>query len=211
MKKALVVGGTGLIGKQLIELLLEDERYIVIALVRKPLAIKHTKLISVQFDFDNPDTPAVVADEIFCCLGTTIKTAGSKPAFYKVDYEYIFTIAQAGYSNGAKKFALVSSLGANKDSNFFYRKTKGAIEEAVTRIGYESLFIFRPSILLGHRSEFRPGEMIGKLLMTIFAFAIPKKYKAIKAGQVAKAMIAAMNSAKTGVYILESDTIAAFY
>ncbi len=210
MKKALVIGGTGLIGKQLIELLLAGEKYIVIALVRKPLSLTHEKLIQVVFDFDHPDKQAVVADEIYCCLGTTIKTAGSKPAFYKVDYEYVLTIAQTGFSNDAKKFALVSSMGANKNSNIFYSKTKGAIEEAVTRIGYNSLFIFRPSILLGRRTEFRFGEMIGKFLMTVFAFAIPKKYKAIEARQVAKAMIAGMNSGKTGIHILESDSIAAF-
>ena len=210
MKKALVIGGSGLVGKHLIELLLADGRYTVLALARKPLAIKNEKIIQVLFDFDNPDKTAVAADEIFCCLGTTIKAAGSKRAFYKVDYEYVLTIAQAGYANGAKKFALVSSMGANKNSNVFYSKTKGAIEEAVSRIGYESLFIFRPSILLGRRTEFRLGEMIGKSLMKVFDFAIPKKYKAIEARQVAKAMVAGMNSGKTGIHILESDSIAAF-
>ncbi|MBC7889797.1 MAG: NAD(P)H-binding protein [Ferruginibacter sp.] len=210
MKKALVIGGTGLIGKQLIEQLLADSRYNVIALARKPLAIQHEKLLQPPFDFDHPDNSLIVADEIFCCLGTTIKKAGSKQGFYKVDYQYVLTVARAGYSNGAKKFALVSSLGANKNSGIFYSKTKGEIEEAVTGIGYESLFIFRPSMLLGQRAEFRVGEMIGKLLMKSFAFLIPKKYKAIAGGQVAKAMIDCMNSGKTGVNILASDSIAAF-
>ena len=210
MKKALVIGGTGLIGRQLIDLLLADERYSVIALVRKPLAITHEKLLQVAFNFDNPDKQEVAADEIFCCMGTTIKAAGSKPAFYKVDYEYVLTIAQAGYSNGVKKFALVSSMGANKNSNIFYSKTKGAIEAAVALIGYGGLFIFRPSILLGRRTKFRMGETIGKFLMASFAFALPKKYKPIKTSQVAKAMVASMNSGKTGVHILESDSIAAF-
>ena len=211
MKKALVIGGAGLIGRQLIDLLLADERYSVIALVRKPLPITHEKLLQVAFNFDNPDKQVVVADEIFCCMGTTIKAAGSKPAFYKVDYEYVLTIAQTGYSNGVKKFALVSSMGANKNSNIFYSKTKGAIEAAVALIGYEGLFIFRPSILLGRRTEFRMGETIGKFLMKSFAFALPKKYQPVKASQVAKVMVASMNSGNTGVHILESDSIAAFW
>jgi uncharacterized protein YbjT (DUF2867 family) len=173
------------------------------------MAIQHERLLQIEFNFDNPDKTAVVADEIFCCLGTTIKVAGSKPAFYKVDHDYVLTIAQTSYSNGAKKFALISSMGANKNSSLFYNKTKGAIEEAVTGVGYESLYIFRPSLLLGQRADFRLGEIVGKSIMKIFSFAIPDKYKAIEARQVARAMIACMNEGKTGVHILESDSIAA--
>ena len=208
MKKALVFGGTGLVGNQLIHLLLADESYQVTALVRKPMTVQNNRLTQVVFDFDHPDNSVVVADEIYCCLGTTIKVAGSKAAFYKVDYEYVLSIATIAFTNGAKKFALVSSMGANKNSGIFYSKTKGAIEEAVTAIGYESLFIFRPSMLLGQRTEFRVGEKIGKFIMTIFSFAIPKKYKGIEAKQVAKGMMAMMNSNKKGVLILESDRIA---
>lgn len=209
MKTALVAGGTGLIGKQLIDLLLADERYTVTALVRNCLPMQHPKLTQVTYNFNNPDKKLVIADEIFCCLGTTIKVAGSKAAFYKVDYEYVLETAQIAHSNGAKKFALVSSMGANKNSNIYYSKTKGAIEEALTGIGYESLFIMRPSLLLGPRKDFRLGEKISKFLMVNFAFLVPKKYKAIQAGQVAKAMITCMNNGKTGVHILESDGIAA--
>ena len=208
MKKALVVGGTGLVGNQLIQLLLADGRYAVTALVRKPMPINHHQLTQTVFDFDKPDKSLVVADEIFCCLGTTIKVAGSKPAFYKVDFEYVLSIAQIAHANGAPKFALVSSMGANKDSAIFYNKTKGAIEAAVTSVGYTSLFIVRPSMLLGDRKEFRLGEKIGQAIMSVISFAIPKKYKAIEARQVAKAMIACMNSGKTGVQIVESDALA---
>lgn len=210
MKNALVVGGSGLIGSQLIGLLLADEQYSVIALVRKPFDIKHKNFLQISVDFNHLDKQVVKADEIFCCLGSTIKAAGSKAAFYKVDYEFVLNIAQIAHSNGAKKFALVSSMGANKNSITFYSKTKGDIEEAVSCIGYESLFIFRPSMLLGKRTEFRLGEMIGKFLMTGLDFVIPKKYKAIRASQVAKAMIVSMNSFKTGLHILESDKIAEF-
>ncbi|MEO6732359.1 MAG: oxidoreductase [Ferruginibacter sp.] len=208
MKKALVAGATGLIGKQLIELLLADTRYTVTALVRNPMPIIHPNLKQVVYDFSHPDKKAIAADEIFCCLGTTIKVAGSKAAFYKVDHDYVLHFAQAGYSNGAKKFALVSSMGANKKSAIFYSKTKGLIEEAVSRIGYESVFIYRPSMLLGQRPDYQAGETVWKFLMKIFDFIIPKKYKAIQARQVAKAMISNMNSDKKGMHILESDRIA---
>jgi uncharacterized protein YbjT (DUF2867 family) len=208
MKKALVLGGTGLVGQQLIELLLQDNQYSVIALVRKTLPIQNERLAQVIFNYDNPDNEVIIADEIFCCLGTTIKVAGSQKAFYKVDFEYPFDIAKRAYLNGAKKFALVSSLGANKKSFLLYSKTKGEIEEAITKIGYESLFILRPALLLGNRSTHRAGERISQLFFTKFSFLIPKKYKAIQAKQVAKAMIACMKIEKAEVQIIESHKIA---
>ncbi len=207
MKKALVAGSTGLVGNELIQLLLADGGYAVTALVRKPMPINHNQLTQIVFDFEKPDKTVVLADEVYCCLGTTIKVAGSKPAFYKVDFEYVLSIAQIAYFNGASKFALVSSMGANKDSAIFYNKTKGAIEAAVTAVGYKSLFILRPAVLLGDRKEFRLGEKIGKIFMSAISFAIPKKYRPIEARQVAIAMIACMNSDKSGVHTLESDAI----
>lgn len=208
MKKALVIGSTGLVGSELIQLLLADGGCAVTALVRKPMPINHNQLTQIVFDFEKPDKSAVFADEIYCCLGTTIKVAGSKPAFYKVDFEYVLSIAHFALGNGASKFALVSSMGANKNSAIFYNKTKGAIEAAVTALGYKSLFILRPSVLLGDRKEFRLGEKIGKVFMSAISFAIPKKYRPIEARQVAQAMVACMGSDKKGVQILESDAIA---
>ena len=211
MKTALIIGGTGLIGKQLTQLLLADKRYSkIVLLLRRQLDMVHDKLIQVVFDFDNPDSSLVVADEIYCCLGTTIKVAGSKAAFYKVDHDYVINTAKAGFLNGAKKFALVSSMGANKASAIFYNKTKGETEEDARSIGFESLYIFRPSLLLGNRTEFRLGETIGKFLMLPLAFLVPKKYKPIEGSQVARAMVTAMNMANTGIHIFESDSIATF-
>lgn len=209
MKKALVLGGTGLVGQQLIELLLQDNHYSVTALVRKALPIQNERLAQVIFNYENPNNEVIIADEIFCCLGTTIKVAGSQKAFYKVDFEYPYDIAKRAYLNGTKKFALVSSLGANKKSAIFYSKTKGEIEEAITKIGYESLFILRPALLIGNRSTHRAGECIFQLFFTKLSFLIPKKYKAIQAKQVAKAMIACMKIDQTGLQIIESYKIAA--
>ncbi len=209
MKTALIVGGTGMTGKQLIALLLADSRYSkLILLVRKPIDLKHEKLEQVAFNFEYPNRSVVVADEIFCCLGTTIRAAGSKEAFYKVDHEYVSLIARIGFENGVKKFALVSAMGANKNSALYYNKVKGLIEESVCQTGFGSCYIFRPSLLLGQRNEFRLGEKIATFFMTAFSFAIPKKYKAIDAKQVAKAMIIAMNFEKNGLQIFESGEIA---
>lgn len=196
-------------GKRLTELLLTDDRYSkIILLVRNPIELKHEKIEQIAFNFDYPNRSVVVADEIFCCLGTTIKTAGSKDAFYKVDYSYVSLIARIGFENGVKKFAMVSAMGANKNSKVFYNRVKGLAEETVSQIGFESCFIFRPSLLLGQRNEFRLGEMIAKFFMSIFSFAIPKKYAAIDANLVAKAMIIKMNSEIKGLQIIESDKIA---
>jgi len=194
--------------KQLIELLLQDNHYSITALVRKTLPIQNERLTQVIFNYDHPKNELIIAEEVFCCLGTTIKVAGSQKAFYKVDFEYPYDLAKRAYLNGAKKFALVSSLGANKKSSLFYSKTKGEIEEAITKIGYESLFILRPALLLGNRLTPRPGERIAQLFFTKLSFLIPKKYKAIQARQVAKAMITCMNIKKAGVHILESHKIA---
>ena len=100
MKKALVLGGTGLVGQQLIELLLQDNHYSVTALVRKALPIQNERLAQVIFSYENPNNEVIIADEIFCCLGTTIKVAGSQKAFYKVDFEYPYDIAKRAYLNG---------------------------------------------------------------------------------------------------------------
>ncbi len=209
MKTVLIIGGTGLTGKKLTRLLLADKRYQhVKLLVRKPMDIIYEKLEQIPYDFDSPDYNKIVADELFCCLGTTIKNAGSKKAFYQVDYEYVLQTAQVAYKYGCRKFAMVSSMGANKKSMFFYNKTKGEIEEAVTKIGFESCLIFRPSLLLGHRSHVRFGESIAQIVLPKIAFLLPQKYRPIQSKSVAAAMQLVMNADYKGVCIFESNEIA---
>jgi uncharacterized protein YbjT (DUF2867 family) len=210
MKNALIIGGTGLTGKKLARLLIADKRYSAVKLlVRKPMDIIYEKLEQIPFNFNEPDMSKVTADEVFCCLGTTIAAAGSKKAFYQVDYEYVLSLANMAYKNGCKKFALISSMGANKNSIVFYNKTKGEIEASIKAIGFESCFIFRPSILLGTRHEQRLGESIGKFFMTKLSFLLPKKIKPIHSNSVAFAMQFVMNGNYTGFKIFESDEIAA--
>ena len=178
-------------------------------MVRSPLPLEHPKLNQLKYDFNWPDQVLIQGDELFCCLGTTIKKAGSQTAFRKVDYDYIVGTAKMALANGIKKMALVSSIGAKSDSTVFYSKVKGETENALQELGFESLHILRPSLLLGNRAELRMAELVGAFFSTAFSFAIPDKYKAIEAKDVALCMIQQMNLENKGNNILESDEITA--
>lgn len=209
MKTAIVFGSTGLIGGFLLRQLLEDERYAEVRIfVRKPTGIRNAKLDEVVTDFKKLDElrKEVKGDEVFCCLGTTIKTAGSESAFRKVDYELVRWAALCAKENGVKNFLVVSSLGANPASKNFYLRTKGEMELAVTSAGFEKCVFVRPSMLLGPRTEKRFGESIGKVVMRLFAFAIPKHWKAVQAEDVAASLINAANSA-TENGIIENERL----
>ena len=208
MKIAIIIGSTGLIGHKLTEQLLNDNRYSkVTILVRKKARPDHPKLEQLVFDFDNPDISVFKGNELYCCLGTTIKTAGTKEAFYKVDYNYVLNSAKQAKQNGIAKLAVISSMGANKRSSAFYTKTKSEMEDAVAGLNFDSCFILRPSLLLGNRKEFRFGEKIATLLMKSLSFIIPDKYKGIKDEQVAKAMIHFMNTNEKGNHIIENNLL----
>lgn len=208
MKTAIVTGATGLIGNAVIQQLLNDTRYSnVLILVRKKLALDHPKLKQLVFDFDKPDASLIKGDELYCCLGTTIKTAGSKEVFFKVDHDYVVHTAKLAKQNGIDQLAVISAMAANSKSSVFYNKTKGEMEEAISDIGFKTSYIFRPSLLLGNRKEFRLAENLAKLIMVPLSFLIPKKYMAIKDTQVARAMIHFMNSQHTGNHIIENDAM----
>ena len=208
MKTAIVLGATGLIGKKVTEQLLKNDAYsTLIILVRKTLNINHPKLKQQVFNYDAIDKTVLKGDDLFCSLGTTIKTAGSKEAFRKVDLDYVVNVAKAAKENGVNHFAVVSAMGADKNSNIFYNKTKGEMEEAIKAIGFNSTFIIRPSLLLGNRKEFRFGELLGKFIMITLSFLIPKKYRAIYDVQVALAMIHFMNQTENGFFVKENDEL----
>ncbi|MCU0435116.1 MAG: NAD(P)H-binding protein [Bacteroidia bacterium] len=196
-KTAVVFGSTGLIGSFLLKQLLADERYAEVKiLVRKPTGIRHAKLDEVVTNFKNLDDlrQEVKGDEVFCCLGTTIKTAGSEAAFRRIDFELVRWAAMSARENKVNAFLVVSSIGANAKSRNFYLRTKGEMELAVTAAGFEKCVVVRPSMLLGPRTEKRFGESMGKAIMNAFSFAIPKHWKAVEAEDVAASMIEAANS-----------------
>ncbi len=211
MNTALIAGSTGLVGSYLLQLLLENENYSTVkALVRKPLEISHPRLQQIVYDFDHPDAEQIQADHVYCCLGTTIKKAGSKDAFQKVDYDYPLRLAINAHKNGASRFGIVTATGANKKSIIFYNKVKGMIESDLTKIPFESLNIFRPSMLLGQRTEYRFGEQVGKVIMKGIDFLLPKNVKAIHASKVAFAMVFNMQKGKPGLNIFESGKMHVF-
>ncbi|MBO0938914.1 oxidoreductase [Fibrella sp. HMF5335] len=208
LKTALVAGATGLIGDLLTHQLVESAAFDrVKVLTRKALTWQHPRLQEILFDFDHPNSLLLQADTIFCCLGTTIKKAGSRDAFRKVDYQYPLDIARLGLSNGATQFAIVTAMGADPTSSIFYNQVKGEIERDLTALNYPTLLIFRPSLLLGNRTETRLGERIGSVFMSLFAPLIPAKYKAIDASQVANAMLQTSGQGLTGKHIFESDVL----
>lgn len=211
MKTALIVGASGLIGKHLTQKLLTSNFYEKVSvIVRKPLNIIHPKLDQILMDFDNLDASKILADDIFCCLGTTMKQAGSKDAFYKVDFTYPLNFAKAGLANGAKQFLFVSSMGADEKSIVYYSRVKGEIERALSDLHYPTLLILRPSMLEGERENPRTGEKIGNVVMNFFAPLIPDKYKVIAGEKVAQAMLELAQRSFKNKNIFESDRLQNF-
>ena len=212
-KTALIAGSTGLIGSQLLQLLLDSDRYShVIALTRQDLPLQHSKLTQLKIDFSKlgESLDDFAADDIYCCLGTTMAKAGTKENFYQVDFYYPLLLAKSGKQRGAKQYMLVSALGADKNSSIYYNQVKGEIEEAVTKEHFEATHIFRPSLLLGDRSEQRTGEDAARIFYKIFGFLIPKKYKAIDSANVARAMLHFASQEQKGIHIHESKDLQQF-
>ncbi|MEL1134693.1 oxidoreductase [Desulfitobacterium sp. THU1] len=212
-KSALLFGASGLVGSELLKLLLNGPEYEkVIIFVRKSLELKHPILEEVVLEFDDLAQYKACFDvnDVFCCLGTTIKKAGTQEAFRKVDVEYPLEIARLAKEMGAEKFLVISSMGANPRSRVFYSRMKGLLEQELKKIGIASLHIFRPSLLLGDRREFRLGESVSATLSKRlpFLFAGPlSKYKPIGGETVAQGMILAAQSGAEGVFIRESHEI----
>ena len=209
-RNALLAGATGLTGGLLLAMLLADARYArVHALVRQPGLPAHPRLQEHIVDFENPGAlPAV--DDAFCCLGTTIKKAGSQDAFRKVDYDYVIRLAGHSRKRGAKRFLVVSSLGANVHSPVFYSRVKGEMERALQEIGFEELHVFQPSLLLGARHEERLGERIGiaaSAVIAPFMLGPMRKYRPIAAETVARAMLKVAWANRRGNHVYPSDTI----
>ncbi|MBS1655587.1 MAG: NAD(P)H-binding protein, partial [Bacteroidetes bacterium] len=184
-KTAVIAGATGLIGNELLQQLLSNPDYAIVRiLIRRPLSIEHPKLEKRLVDFTDADSLLIEltnADVLFCAVGTTNKKVkGDKVAYRKVDYDIPVRLAQLCKMTGCKTFVLVSAIGANAKSSNFYLQLKGEAEEAVKETGLESIHIMQPSILLGNRKEKRPAEKTGQLLMQLFSFLLPSRFKPIQ-------------------------------
>ncbi|WP_153797547.1 NAD(P)H-binding protein [Foetidibacter luteolus] len=210
---AVVLGATGFIGEYLVNELLHDEQFASVkALVRRDVAAPHPKLQAIVIDFNNPEemrSHIGKADCLFCCIGTTAKKVkGDEAAYRKVDFDIPVYAAQLASQAGIEAYMLVSAVGANAQSRNFYLRLKGEVEDAVSAAGIGSLGIFRPSVLLGGRKEFRLGESAGKVLMRITSFLLRgslSKYRAIEGLTVAKAMVAAAKQHQPGTHVYLYD------
>ena len=213
-RKALIVGASGLIGGYCIQTLLDDPNYSeVIALVRRPLLISHHKLQEVRVNFDDLEqgVSSISVNDVYCCLGTTIKKAGSQDSFRAIDLSLVVAVAERMKKQGAEQFLVISSLGADENSKVFYNRTKGEMEEALRELSYPCLRIIRPSLLLGKRNEFRLGEKIGAVLTPLlkpFLVGSLQKYTPVKAESVARFMVKiAHDQPISGVHVYESNMI----
>jgi len=205
---SIIAGSTGLIGGKVIEVL-SKQKQSAIALTRRSIPNLPPEITEMIIDFDafekNGSLPS--CNNIFICLGTTIKTAGSKENFRKVDINYCLSIAKKAKESGAETLSLISSIGANSSSRNFYLKTKGELEEAVQELGFSIVNIFRPSFLVGKRSEKRFIEKIAikfAKIMDLFLIGSASKYRSVKAESLAKTMVSKVDS-KPGVNYFYSD------
>ena len=212
-RTALVAGASGLVGGHLLRQLLDDPAYDrVTALTRRALPLTHKKLVQRVVDFDRlaevGDFPRV--HDVFCCLGTTIKQARSQDAFRKVDCTYVVELGRMAVRHRTAQFLLVTALGADPRSRVFYNRVKGETEEAIRRLQFDGVQIFRPSLLLGKRVQSRPAERIAVVLSPLVGWMLLgplTRYRPIKATTVARAMVRIARDAPRGAHVYESDEI----
>ena len=200
----MVAGATGLVGQEILAVLLADKAYRSVHVVgRRALQTSDPRLTQQVLDFAAlPRLPK--ADEAYIALGTTIKVAGSKAAFRAVDLDAVVAVARAARASGATKLGVVSAMGADPGSSVFYNQVKGEMEDALVYLGFASLVIARPSLLAGERAALgqpvRRGEHIGMVLSAVLKPLIPANYRAIEARDVAHALVHAVHGATTGTY-----------
>lgn len=213
MKKAIIIGASGLIGSNLTRLLLSDNAIKeVVLLVRKPLSIQDPKLSQYVIDFDDQSSYSkyIFGDAFYCCIGTTKAKTPDEATYRRIDFQYPLDFARIAKDQGVKQLHLVSALGADSQSYIMYNKLKGELEEALKQLNFSCLCIYQPSLLIGERQESRPAERIaGKLMRVLNPLLVGplKKYRSIKAVTVAEAMVINTHKNLNGVYVYTSDKI----
>lgn len=212
MPSVALLGATGLVGRHTLDLLARDPAFTrIVVLARRRIGEATAPRVEahvVEFDHlaDRPDLLGV--DQVICALGTTIKAVGgSRQRFREVDYGIPLAAAKIGLRQGARHFLLVSALGADAKSRIFYNRVKGELEDSLRTLGYRSVTIVRPSLLIGARDEFRLGEEVAKR----FAWIVPGKYRPVLARDVAAALVREAKADVPGLHILDSDEIETGY
>lgn len=211
-KQVTLFGGTGLIGGFLLDLLLADQTISKIRVVtRKSLVKQHDKMEVFEIDFSKPEEierSIGGSKVVFSCIGTTqAQVRGDKKAYRKIDYDITHNIALGCKTKQVDHFLFVSSAGANSGSSNFYMGLKGEIDDAVLNLKLNATTIFRPSLLLGKRTKFRPGERLAQIIMPLFSFLMPTKLKAIRGERVAKAMLDQSKLKNIGNRIIENKAL----
>ncbi len=210
MERLLLAGSTGLVGQAALALALSDDRIgTVVAPTRRPLP-PHPRLLNPVIDFERLDADADYwrADAMICALGTTLRDAGSRAAFVRVDFDYPLAIARLSHRHGAGTLAVVSAAGARADSRVFYSRTKGELEQALAACGFASLTFVRPALLGGERARRRTGEHLALRLLSALEPIVPARYRVVPASAVAAALLDAVHAASPGLRIIESEAIA---
>ncbi len=210
-RTALLAGATGLIGAELLALLRDSAAYKhTHVLLRRALPglAADARITPHVIDFAQLPDPLPPVDDVFIALGTTIKVAGSQAAFRRVDFDHVVATARAAHAAGARRLAVVSALGADSKSSVFYNRVKGEMQAAIAQLGYESVVIAQPSLLIGDRAALgqptRTGEVWITRALTPLMGLVPRGVRPIKASAVAAALLAATLSATPGVRILSS-------
>jgi uncharacterized protein YbjT (DUF2867 family) len=206
---ALLAGATGLVGGECLRRLLEHPAWTrLVVVTRRDVAGQRpsAKLCQIIADFSQLERVAaeLVAEHVFCALGTTMRKAGSRSAFREVDLEYPLRLAGLALANGARHFSLVSAVGADRRSTFYYSRIKGELEEELSGMGWPSLAIFRPSLVEGVRGEPRPLERVSGRLLRL----APPAWRPVAAADIASAMVSVALESPPGIMIVESRSIA---
>jgi len=217
-KKCVVIGGTGLIGSQCIDYISREKdlyKEIVVLVRYLPEEICETENVIYRvIDFNKPKTYQKYlknVNDFICAIGTTMKKAGSKDNFQKVDFQYPVEIAKIAHTNGCNRAFIVSAVGANPKSAFSYNRTKGMLERTINSIGFQAVYVFRPSLLLGIRKEFRVGEDVAKKILPCFSSILPRKYQPVESKAVSAAIALMAVSKDKGLNVIESHQIQALY
>ncbi len=213
MTTAIVLGASGLVGSELVNVLRASPHYrSVLLLSRRASVVASDKVVERIIDFDAPDLSGISEGHLFCSLGTTLRNAGSEAAQFRVDCEYPTTIATRLRAQRVQRMILVSSVGASATASNFYLRTKGQLEANITALQFESTSILRPSLLLGKRKEFRVVERATSLVMKLAAPLLIgplRKYHSIDASTVAASMVRLAQSSAPGVRIVEYEEMRA--
>lgn len=208
--KALVIGATGAVGRDLVDQLLKDDAFECVSVfVRRPLAMENPKLTVHVIDFDRPEPwkDLLQGDVLFSCLGTTIKAAGSQANQWKVDYTYQYEAAKAARENGVETYVLVSSIGANPKSNIFYTHMKGELEEAVKKLGFPACYILQPPSLIRKGSD-RFGEKAGVVILkALNAIGLMRSWTPMPTEEVAAAMVRLAKSGRRATETIAAQAI----